>query len=87
MTKIHRALKRIIISVIGFPLFVVGLILIPLPGPGVLVSLLALFILSLEFDWASDGFEKAKRQLKDIYEKSKERSEKIEKWGDKSDKK
>lgn len=87
MNKISKALRKIIVGAIGFPLFIVGLVLIPLPGPGILVSLLALFILSLEFDWANERFEKAKKQFKKIYEDAKAKGEKIEKLGEKPNKK
>lgn len=75
MKKIVKSLRKILVSLLGFPLFILGIILIPLPGPGLLVSLLALLILSLEFDWADRNFQKGKEQLKRIIEKSKSKSQ------------
>lgn len=70
-------MRKVIIGLVGFPLLAVGIVLIPLPGPGVIVSLLAFFILSLEFDWAEKYFQEAKSIIRKIYEKSKERADKI----------
>jgi hypothetical protein len=71
-------------GLVGFPLLVVGIILIPLPGPGVLVSLLAFFVLSLGFDWAKKYLEEATGVIKSIWLKSQERAERFEqKYGDK----
>lgn len=58
-------------ALIGLPIIVLGIILIPLPGPGLLVSLLGLLILSLEFDWAKRPADQMKQALKDILEKAK----------------
>lgn len=79
MRRGKKALKKLIVGAVGFPLLAVGIILIPLPGPGVLVSLLAFFILSLEFDWAEKYFNQAKAVIKKIYDEAKERADKISK--------
>lgn len=73
--------RKVVISLIGFPLFILGIILIPIPGPGLLVSFLALLILSLEFDWADTQLAKIKKALKKIYETAKARADKIENLG------
>ncbi len=85
MNKSGRLLRKLVVALIGFPLFVLGLILIPLPGPGLIVSFIALFILSFEFDWADKYKEKAKAEFKKIYANAKERADRIENLG--SDKK
>lgn len=76
MKKITKSLRKLIVSLVGFPLLIVGIILIPVPGPGLLVCLLALLILSLEFDWAQGPLEKAKSQLKQIIDASKAKNDK-----------
>lgn len=45
-------LKKIGVGIIGGIVLVVGVILIPYPGPGWLVVFAGLGILSTEFDWA-----------------------------------
>ena len=38
--------------IIGFIVVIVGIIMMPLPGPGTLIVLVGLTLLSLEFEWA-----------------------------------
>jgi uncharacterized protein (TIGR02611 family) len=58
-TRLHRALHRlprpwrwILITVAGTTVTLLGIILLPLPGPGSLVILVGLTILAVEFEWA-----------------------------------
>ena len=77
MGKPVKYLRRIAAILVGVPLFIVGLILIPLPGPGILVSFLALLILSSEFDALKPYRDKAHNELKKIYAKAKQRQDNI----------
>lgn len=70
MKKAKKLARQLVILAIGLPLFVLGIILIPLPGPGLLVCFLALFILSMEFEWAEKHLERVKKELKTIWDKS-----------------
>ncbi|MEO5499319.1 MAG: PGPGW domain-containing protein [Candidatus Saccharimonadales bacterium] len=79
MKYLAKFARQILVAVIGFPLLIIGIILIPLPGPGILICFIALFILSWGFDWAEKYLEKCKDVFRTIYEKAKERAEKIEK--------
>ena len=47
-----RYARKIAIGVVGGAVTLVGLALLILPGPGILVIMLGLAILSLEFSWA-----------------------------------
>jgi uncharacterized protein (TIGR02611 family) len=67
MGRPKRIIRKTLVGLIGFPLLVLGIILIPLPGPGLLVCLAAFFILSLEFEWADKRFQKGKAELKKLY--------------------
>jgi uncharacterized protein (TIGR02611 family) len=87
MSKTVRLARRVIIAAIGFPLLLLGIILIPLPGPGLITCFIAFLILSLEFDWAQQYLDKAKAELGKIYQQAKARADKIEKMGQKDDKK
>ena len=78
MGRLKRLTLQLITVLIGLPILAVGLILIPLPGPGLLVCFLALFILSLGFEWPKRHLEKVKLVLRKIYDVAKERAEKIE---------
>jgi uncharacterized protein (TIGR02611 family) len=62
-------LKQVVVLLIGIPVLLLGLVLLPLPGPGLLVMLLGLFILSLEFEAARTPLQKVKQKLTDIIKK------------------
>ena len=79
MRKPTKLIRKIIVGWVGFPVLAVGIVLIPLPGPGVLVSLLAFFILSLEFDWAEKYLNQALAVIRRIWRESQQRAERIEK--------
>ena len=49
---------RAAVVLAGFVVILVGLALIPLPGPGVLVIAVGLAVLALEFAWAERLLEK-----------------------------
>lgn len=86
MIDVGKTARKIVISLIGIPLLIVGIILIPLPGPGLLICFVALFILSSGFDWAKTYQHKIKVKFQEIYSEAKARADKIEKLGDKRDK-
>ncbi|HCM52141.1 TPA: hypothetical protein DIS56_03365 [Candidatus Saccharibacteria bacterium] len=71
MKRTAKFLRRIAIATLGFLVLIVGLILIPLPGPGLLVTIVGLFILSLEFAWAEKHFQRVKTAQKKVIEKAK----------------
>lgn len=71
MPQTSKLARRIGISLIGFPLLVIGLLLIPLPGPGIAVTLLALFILATEFEWARRHAQTIKRRSAELASKAK----------------
>ncbi|WP_238592205.1 TIGR02611 family protein [Leifsonia sp. ALI-44-B] len=58
-----RAAYRIAVALIGGTVVVVGLIMVPLPGPGWLVVFLGFAILGTEFAWAKKVAAFVKRQL------------------------
>lgn len=62
-----KLIRKMTVALIGITVIIVGIILLVLPGPGILVVIAGLFILSLEFDRA----EKYMNQLKAHFEKVK----------------
>jgi uncharacterized protein (TIGR02611 family) len=66
MSKFGKGVRKVLVGLVGFPLLVIGLILIPLPGPGLLVCFAALFLLASEFNWADKYFETVKLKLTKI---------------------
>jgi uncharacterized protein (TIGR02611 family) len=52
--------RRIVVAVVGSLLVCVGAALLVLPGPGVLVILAGVAVLSLEFEWAERLVDRAR---------------------------
>lgn len=72
-------IRKLIALLIGLPILVIGIILVPLPGPGLLICFLGLFILSFEFQFAHKYLERVKETFRKIYKEAKERADRIEK--------
>lgn len=60
---IRRNGKRALITVAGFLVVIVGLLLIPLPGPGWLIVFGGLAILATEYVWAQRLLRYAKERV------------------------
>jgi uncharacterized protein (TIGR02611 family) len=54
---------RIAITVLGLAIIVVGIILLPLPGPGWLIIFAGLAVLASEFEWAARLLRYARDQV------------------------
>ena len=74
-----KILRKVLVVLISLPLFTLGIVLIPLPGPGLLLCFIALVILSLEFDTAKQYRDKIFAKLKGMLQASRENSQKIKK--------
>ncbi|MGH2813263.1 MAG: PGPGW domain-containing protein [Actinomycetota bacterium] len=61
-----RQTRRIAVGVVGGVFVALGIVLIPLPGPGSLLILLGLTILSWEFRWAKRLLFEAKRRWREL---------------------
>ena len=59
---ILRSSKRIAVLVVGLALIAGGVVLLVLPGPGLLLIIAGLAVLATEFAWAEVMLDKAKRQ-------------------------
>ena len=57
-------IKRIIVSVVGFTVLIIGIVLIVFPGPAFIVIPVGLAILGIEYDWAKNLFEKVKNVIR-----------------------
>ena len=79
MGRLAKFTRQIISAVIGLPLLVLGIILVPLPGPGLLVCFIALVILSWGFEGAKKHVDHIKSVFRRLYEQAKERADRIEK--------
>lgn len=56
-------IKKIVVTIIGFTILVLGIILIVFPGPAFIVIPIGLGILATEYVWAKNLFEKLKSRL------------------------
>ncbi len=71
MRRITKHLRRVVISVAGAVLILIGVAMLVLPGPGLAVIALGLFVLSWEFEWADRHFQRLKHELDKYWEKVK----------------
>jgi uncharacterized protein (TIGR02611 family) len=62
-TRTGRLTLRIGVGTVGTLIVLIGLILVPLPGPGWLIVLGGLAVLAAEFAWARNLLEFTRRQL------------------------
>ena len=61
-----RAVRRVLVTLLGGAVLAFGVVLLALPGPGVLVIALGFLILSSEYDWARRRFESARRKAAEL---------------------
>jgi len=62
LTFILRSGKRIAVLVVGLALMAGGIVMLVLPGPGLLLIIAGLAVLATEFAWAESMLDKAKKQ-------------------------
>ena len=72
--KERHHLIRVAAAIGGFLVVLLGIILIPLPGPGLLVVAVGLAVLALEFAWAEHLLEKTVDRLSEAGERMKRTS-------------
>jgi uncharacterized protein (TIGR02611 family) len=72
--KERHHLIRVAAAIGGFLVVLLGIVLIPLPGPGLLVVALGLAVLALEFAWAEHLLEKTVDRLAEAGERVKRAS-------------
>jgi uncharacterized protein (TIGR02611 family) len=48
----NRAIRRVVTATVGFTLLFAGILMLVLPGPGVVVILAGLTVLANEYHWA-----------------------------------
>lgn len=59
-----NALYRTVVTVVGFAIVVLGILLLPLPGPGWLIVFLGLGILSTEYEWSRRLLDYAREKVR-----------------------
>lgn len=61
-----RALRRAVVTVVGVTVLVAGLLMLVLPGPGLLAAAAGLAILSTEYDWARRHVTRVRRRATQV---------------------
>lgn len=59
----YKVVKRVIVTVIGLTVLLVGLVLVFVPGPAIIVVPLGLAILSIEYAWARSWLRKIRAKI------------------------
>ncbi len=62
-------IKRIIVSVVGFTVLIIGILLIVFPGPAFIIIPVGLAILATEYAWAKNLFVKVKKGINKAFKK------------------
>lgn len=70
LRRTYQLLRKTLIAVAGIALIILGIIFIPLPGPGLLIIIAGLFILSWEFTWAERHLDRTKHVVRKIRNKT-----------------
>lgn len=65
-----RSGKRLAVTIGGVVLVILGVVLLVTPGPGILVVLLGLALLSTEYAWAERMLDKIRERSKGAYERA-----------------
>jgi len=73
MVKGYRQLRRGVITIVGMAVVVIGVILLPLPGPGFLIIAAGFAILATEYEWARDALDWAKDRAMQTAEQATQR--------------
>jgi uncharacterized protein (TIGR02611 family) len=71
MKTVLRHTWRIIIIVVGLTVLIAGLLMLVLPGPGIVVLIAGLAILATEFVWAARLLERAKEHATRVTQRGK----------------
>lgn len=71
-----RTFKKILVGIIGGVVVLAGLLMMPLPGPGVLVVFAGLAILATEFEWCRRLLRRLKAASRRMIQKVRSRIKK-----------
>jgi len=69
LAPLPRPVRRLLILVVGASVVLFGVLLLVLPGPGILVIIVGLAILATEFAWAEAVLAAARRRAARVIQK------------------
>lgn len=61
-----KELRRFVILVMGLTIMLIGVLLLVLPGPGMIIFLFGLTLLASEFYWAKNWLKKVERTIDSV---------------------
>lgn len=70
MQIIIKHTKRVVVTIFGFGVLILGIIMLVTPGPGWLFIVLGLGVLATEYVWAHHLLKKAKSHYETVKEKA-----------------
>ena len=70
MKKVANQTKKIIITLTGFIVLIIGIIMLIAPGPGWVVIIIGLGILATEYAWAHNLLQKANSYYEKVKQKA-----------------
>jgi uncharacterized protein (TIGR02611 family) len=73
MSFLPHPIRWVATIILGFTIVIVGIIMLPLPGPGTLIIFLGITILALELEWAREVSTKGEQGLEKIVRLFKEK--------------
>ena len=76
LIKTYRAARRLVVTVIGVTVILIGLVLIFIPGPAMVVIPAGIAILGIEFTWARRLLRRMRETAGGAWEKMAERAAK-----------
>ena len=72
---VQREGQRIAVALVGGIVVITGVVLMPLPGPGMLIVLAGLAILATQFEWAQELLDRARSRAKEALDRLRGREE------------
>jgi len=75
MQRVKRFFKKTGVTLLGFVLLVAGAAMLVLPGPGIVVIILGLVVLSWEYEWAKHRLDRARTAQKSAVEKLRQKKD------------
>ena len=77
MKNVAKVARKVVVAVVAIPMFILGLVLIPLPGPGLVICFISLLLLSSEFEWARKRYEPIRAKINKILDDYKQKQKDI----------
>ena len=71
--RVRATVQRVLVTLVGFALVGAGVVMLVLPGPGIVVAVAGLVVLATEFDWARQLLDRTRHRAADAAAQLQER--------------